>query len=58
MIGFGGHDIDLCFYCDQPIGNDERVIGDKADAHRRCVHDKLDRLKPDWRKEINPGEPS
>jgi len=40
---------DDCFYCDQPIGDEERVKGDKADAHRRCVRAELeDRLGPHW----------
>jgi len=30
--------LDLCFYCDKPIGDMERVKGKFADAHRTCVH--------------------
>jgi hypothetical protein len=49
---------DDCFYCDKPIGDAPRVKGARADAHRDCVHAKLDKLNPKWRDQVNEGERS
>jgi hypothetical protein len=45
--------IDPCFYCDKPIGDAPRVKGARVEAHRDCVHAKLDKLNPKWREQIN-----
>ncbi len=46
--------LDVCYICDKPIETgDDRVVGDKTAAHRRCVHKKLDKLSPHWRREIH-----
>ncbi len=44
---------DDCFYCDEPIGDDSRVKGKFTNAHRRCVHAKLDKLNPKWRDHVD-----
>jgi hypothetical protein len=43
----------FCFYCEKLLHHRSDVVeGAHVAAHRACVHARLDRINPKWRKEV------